>query len=85
MYAEDAIVHCGCGGMKTITGREGFRAYWVDRLRQYPASELDNLQLGGTTCSSTAASARTITGVPPFIATSPTFVIPARMISISCK
>ncbi|MCK1744474.1 nuclear transport factor 2 family protein [Bradyrhizobium sp. 139] len=44
MYADDAIVHCGCGGMKTITGRGGLRAYWVDRLRQYPASELDNLQ-----------------------------------------
>lgn len=44
MYADDAIVHCGCGGMKTITGRDGLRAYWLDRLRQLPASELDDLQ-----------------------------------------
>jgi hypothetical protein len=43
MYAED-VVHCGCGGMKTITSGEGFRAYWVDRLQRYPASALDNIQ-----------------------------------------
>ena len=43
MYADDAVVHCGCGGMKTIAGRDGLRAYWVDRLKTYPASGLDNL------------------------------------------
>ncbi|QIO34342.1 nuclear transport factor 2 family protein [Bradyrhizobium sp. 1(2017)] len=44
MYAEDAVILCGCGGMKTITGSEGRRAYWVDRMVEYPASRLDNLQ-----------------------------------------
>jgi ketosteroid isomerase-like protein len=44
MYADDAVVHCGCGGMKTISGKAGLRAYWVDRLKNYPASSLDNLQ-----------------------------------------
>jgi len=44
MYAEDAVVHCGCGSMKTLTGEEALRAYWVDRLRKYPASDLNNLQ-----------------------------------------
>ncbi|MBR0742314.1 nuclear transport factor 2 family protein [Bradyrhizobium japonicum] len=44
MYADDAVVHCGCGGTKTITGKEGLRAYWVDRLREYPAFDLYNLQ-----------------------------------------
>ena len=44
MYADDAVVHCGCGGMKTIAGREGLRAYWIDRLKTYPASGLANLQ-----------------------------------------
>ncbi|MCK1478489.1 nuclear transport factor 2 family protein [Bradyrhizobium sp. 197] len=44
MYAEDATLHCGCGGMKAIIGREGLHAYWMDRLWQFPASELDNLQ-----------------------------------------
>lgn len=44
MYADDAVVHCGCGGMKTLTGREALRAYWSDRLRKCPASQLDNIQ-----------------------------------------
>lgn len=41
MYAEDAVVHCG--GVKTITSREALRAYWIDRLREHPASKLDDL------------------------------------------
>ncbi|WLB24324.1 nuclear transport factor 2 family protein [Bradyrhizobium japonicum] len=44
MYADDAVVHCGCVGTKKITGKEGLRAYWVDRLREYPAFDLYNLQ-----------------------------------------
>ncbi len=44
MFAEDAVVNCGCNGLIAVTGRQGLRAYWVDRLRRYPASELDNLQ-----------------------------------------
>ncbi|MHC4043484.1 hypothetical protein [Bradyrhizobium sp. 23AC] len=28
MYAEGAVVRCGCGGVKTITGNEALRAYW---------------------------------------------------------
>jgi hypothetical protein len=44
MYADDAVIHCGCGEMKTIVGKQGLRAYWVERLRDYPASDLDNLQ-----------------------------------------
>lgn len=43
MHAEDAVVHCGCGGVKTITSREALRAYWIDRLRDYPAGKLDDL------------------------------------------
>ena len=26
MYADDAIVHCACGGMKRISTRQGLRA-----------------------------------------------------------
>jgi hypothetical protein len=44
MYADDAVVRCGCGGTKTITGKERLRAYWLERLREYPAFDLDNLQ-----------------------------------------
>lgn len=45
MYAEDAVVHCGCcgGGVKIITSREALRTYWIDRLREHPASKLDDL------------------------------------------
>lgn len=44
MYADDAVVHCGCGGgVKTITSREALRAYWIDRLREHPAGKLDDL------------------------------------------
>jgi len=44
MYADDAVVRCDCGGTKTITGKERLRAYWLERLREYPAFDLDNLQ-----------------------------------------
>ncbi|MCP3391127.1 nuclear transport factor 2 family protein [Bradyrhizobium sp. CCGB12] len=61
LYAEDAVVHCGCGaGVKTITSREALRAYWVDRLRDYPAGKLNDLN-----CSQdgTLISYNTRTGV----------------------
>ena len=47
MYADDAVIHCGCGGMKASSGKDGRRAYWVDRLKAYPASRLENLQPSG--------------------------------------
>ena len=47
MYADQAVIHCGCGGMKTSSGQQGLRAYWLDRLAKYPASSLDNLQPSG--------------------------------------
>jgi len=43
MHAEDAVVHCGCGGLKTIASREALRAYWIDRLRKHPAGELEDI------------------------------------------
>ncbi|MDH2346830.1 nuclear transport factor 2 family protein [Bradyrhizobium sp. SSUT18] len=44
MFAEDAVVHCGCcGNGITIASREALRAYWVDRLREHPAGALDDL------------------------------------------
>lgn len=44
MYADDAVVHCSCVGTKTITGKEGLCAYWAERLRDYPASGLDDIR-----------------------------------------
>jgi ketosteroid isomerase-like protein len=52
MYAEDAVTECGCYGL-TINGKEGLRAYWERRLREYPASDLDDLRPhaeGATIC-----------------------------------
>ncbi|MCK1387324.1 nuclear transport factor 2 family protein [Bradyrhizobium sp. 21] len=43
LHSDDAVVHCGCCGVQTITGREALRAFWVDRLRKYPAGTLDDL------------------------------------------
>ena len=44
MYADNVVVHCGCGGMKTLAGREALRAYWIDRLHKYSALDLADLQ-----------------------------------------
>ncbi len=46
IYADNAVVECGCGGM-TVTGKQDVRAYWEQRLRDYPASDLDDLQSSG--------------------------------------
>jgi hypothetical protein len=43
MYADDAVTDCACDGM-TVAGKKGLRAYWERRFRDYPASDLDNLQ-----------------------------------------
>ena len=42
MYADDAVVECGCDDV-IIVGKEGLRAYWERRLREFPASKLDDL------------------------------------------
>ncbi|MBR0869870.1 nuclear transport factor 2 family protein [Bradyrhizobium tropiciagri] len=47
MYADDAVIYCGCGGHKTLTGRSAVRAYWIDRLKRYPAFALNDLQPKG--------------------------------------
>jgi hypothetical protein len=44
MYAEDALIYCGCGARKTITGSEARCSYWADRFNEHPASRLDNIQ-----------------------------------------
>ncbi|MET3966731.1 nuclear transport factor 2 family protein [Bradyrhizobium sp. S3.2.12] len=43
MYADDAVTECGCDNV-TIGGRESLRSYWVRRLKEYPASRLDDLK-----------------------------------------
>ena len=52
MYADDAVTECACDGLN-VAGKEGLRAYWERRLRDYPAAGLDDLQpyVGGATIS----------------------------------
>lgn len=40
LYADDAIIACGCGSAKVLSGRPSFHPYWVDRFEQKPAVEL---------------------------------------------
>ena len=44
MYADDAVIECGCNGAQTISGAKSLRAYWVKRLAEHPATELDDLR-----------------------------------------
>jgi ketosteroid isomerase-like protein len=60
LHADDAVVHCGCSGAQTITGREALRAYWTDRLRKHPAGTLDDLNPSD---NGTVISYETSTGV----------------------
>jgi hypothetical protein len=51
MYADEAVIDCGCDGLKSISGSDGLRSYWVPRVRDYPAADIDDLQSldGGAT------------------------------------
>jgi len=42
MYRDDAVTECGCDRV-SVVGRNALRAYWERRVKNYPASELDDL------------------------------------------
>jgi hypothetical protein len=44
MCAEDVVVECRCGSMKTIAEQERLRAYWERQIKDYPALDLDDIQ-----------------------------------------
>lgn len=44
LYSDGATIECACGGVATISGRNALQAYWEQRFKNSPASELDNLQ-----------------------------------------
>ena len=43
--ADHASIECGRGGGTVVIGRSALRAYWEQRLRDHPASALDDVQL----------------------------------------
>ena len=47
MHSPDAVIECACGGRKIIYGHEGIAAYWRDRFIEWPALELEDLQVDG--------------------------------------
>jgi len=47
LYASDAAVECCCGGMKVVYGRDAITKYWIQRLAENPAGELQELQIYG--------------------------------------
>ena len=49
MHSSDAVIECVCGGRKIIHGREGIAAYWRHRFKEWPALDLEDLQLDGGT------------------------------------
>ncbi len=47
LYADDAMIECSCGGTTPLSGRRAIEAYLEQRLRDFPAAELDDLQPAG--------------------------------------
>lgn len=36
LYASDAAIECGCGGMKVVRGRAAIAEYWLQRYADQP-------------------------------------------------
>jgi hypothetical protein len=47
LYASDAAIECGCGGMKVVYSRAAITGYWLQRFADKPAGELIELQPNG--------------------------------------
>ena len=44
MYADHAVIECGCCAMTSLIGKQGLRAYWKQRFQDRAVSDLDDLQ-----------------------------------------
>jgi ketosteroid isomerase-like protein len=44
LYADDAEIQCGCSGETSVSGSSAIRAYLEQRLRDFRAEELEDLQ-----------------------------------------
>ena len=51
MFADDAVVQCGCCAGTTVSGKESFRAYWAQRFLDCAASDLEDLRPSGSGAS----------------------------------
>jgi hypothetical protein len=40
MFADNAVIECGCCAMTTLTGKKAARAYWRQRFRDCIPSDL---------------------------------------------
>jgi ketosteroid isomerase-like protein len=43
LYDDEASIECACDGQKIIVGRAALRQYWIERLAQQTAIELDDI------------------------------------------
>jgi ketosteroid isomerase-like protein len=67
MFADDAVIQCGCCAMTTIRGKETFRAYWAQRFQDCVPYDLDDLQPSGKgTFISYVTSAGTVSAAVQF-------------------
>ena len=44
MYADDAVVECSCCVSETIVDKSRLRAFWIERLNDCRALNLDNIE-----------------------------------------
>lgn len=44
LFSPHASIECSCKGQDTISGREAMKAYWAQRIIDYPVAELHDLQ-----------------------------------------
>jgi hypothetical protein len=44
LYADGALLECGCDGKNVIGGRAAITEYWKERFADKPAGELEDLQ-----------------------------------------
>lgn len=48
MFADEAVIQCGCRSTPSIADKGGLRAFWEQRLHDGAPSDLDDLQPFGT-------------------------------------
>ncbi|MGX4804464.1 nuclear transport factor 2 family protein [Bradyrhizobium guangdongense] len=47
LYTDDALILCGCGGEKAVSGSQNRKSYWSARFVEKPAGDLIDLSERG--------------------------------------